>query len=144
MKQEFQDSALFKGKVHCFKFRGGFVAAFREACDGNRSRDVRKVVDNTEAEQACSRVTRGRSGTAGDCHSQSVDYLVMRFFRKTKAAAFRARLLKCEAERRRIVEIVAKYQVPLAQILEHMDRVENEIRVLTTELKLIEMPEPEE
>jgi hypothetical protein len=68
----------------------------------------------------------------------------MGFFRKAKAAAFKARLQKCEAERSRIVEIVTKYQVPLAQIAEHMDRVENEIRVLTAELKLIEMPESEQ
>jgi hypothetical protein len=67
----------------------------------------------------------------------------MGFFRNAKAAAFRARLLKCEAERWRIVEVVTKYQVPLAQIAEHLDRVETDIRILTNELKLIEKPESE-
>ena len=58
--------------------------------------------------------------------------------------AFRARLLMCEAERRRIVEIVTKSQVSLAQIAGRVDRVESDIRVLNHELKLLEMPDSEE
>jgi hypothetical protein len=68
----------------------------------------------------------------------------MGFFRKAKAAAFRARLQLAEAERRRIVDMVTGAQVNLAQIADRMDRVENEIRALTHELKLLEMTEPGE
>ena len=55
----------------------------------------------------------------------------MGLLRKAKAGAFKARLLMCEAERRRIVEIVTKSQVPLAQIADRIARVERDIRVLT-------------
>jgi len=67
----------------------------------------------------------------------------MGFFRRAKLAAFRARLQLAEAERGRIVQMVTKSQVNLARIADRMDRVEDEIRVLTRELKLLEMPEPE-
>lgn len=68
----------------------------------------------------------------------------MGIFRRAKIAAFKARLLKCEAERRRIVQMVDKTLVPLAEIAERVRRVEDEVRVLTRELKSLEMPEPEE
>jgi hypothetical protein len=68
----------------------------------------------------------------------------MSFLRKAKVAAFKARLQLREAERRRIVDSVTKSQVRLAQIAEHVDRVENDIHVLTRELKLLEVPEQEE
>lgn len=68
----------------------------------------------------------------------------MGFLRKAKAAAFRARAQLCEAERRRIVDIVTRSQVNLSQIADRMDRVEYEFRALSHELKLLEMPEPGE
>lgn len=68
----------------------------------------------------------------------------MSFLRKAKAAAFRARLQLAEAERRRIVERVTKAPVNLAEIADRMDRVEYEIRALSRELKLLEMPEREQ
>lgn len=68
----------------------------------------------------------------------------MSFLRKAKVAAFKARLQLREAERRRIVDSVTKSQVRLAQIAEHVDRVEKDIHVLTRELKLLEVPEQEE
>jgi len=68
----------------------------------------------------------------------------MGFFRRAKVSAFRARLQLAEAERGRIVELVMKSQVNLARIADRMDRVENEIRALSRELKLLEMPEPED
>ena len=68
----------------------------------------------------------------------------MSLLRKAKAAAFRARLQLAEAERRRIVERVTKSPVNLAEIADRMDRVEYEIRALTRELKLLEMPDREQ
>lgn len=68
----------------------------------------------------------------------------MGFFHRAKASAFRARLQLAEAERNRIVEMATKTQVSLARIADRMDRVEEEIRALTRELKLLEMPEPED
>lgn len=68
----------------------------------------------------------------------------MTLLRKAKAAAFRARLQLCEAERRRIAETATKSQVNLAMISARLERVEHDIRVLTNELKLLEMPDPEE
>lgn len=68
----------------------------------------------------------------------------MSFFRKARASAFRARLQLAKDERRRIVELVTKSQVNLARIADRMDRVEDEIRALTRELKLLEMPDPED
>lgn len=64
--------------------------------------------------------------------------------RRAKVAAFRARLLVRENERRRLVEVVTKSQVNLARIAERMDRVQNEIRILSNELKLLETSEPDE
>ena len=49
----------------------------------------------------------------------------------------------CEDERRRIVETAMRSQVSLAQITERLERVENDIRILTRELKLLEIPESE-
>ena len=40
--------------------------------------------------------------------------------------------------------MATKTQVSLARIADRMDRVEEEIRALTRELKLLEMPEPED
>ena len=68
----------------------------------------------------------------------------MGFLRKAKIAAFRARLHLAEAERARIVETVTKSQVNLARIADRVDRVDYEIRALTNELKLLEMPDPDE
>ena len=68
----------------------------------------------------------------------------MGFFRKAKIAAFKARLQLAEAERRHVVEMVTRSQVNLARIADRMDRIEYEIRALTQELKLLEMPDPEE
>jgi hypothetical protein len=69
----------------------------------------------------------------------------MGFFRKAKAAAFRARLQLAEAERGRILSVVTSgSQVSLVRIANRMDRVEEEIRALTRELKLLEMPDPED
>jgi hypothetical protein len=63
----------------------------------------------------------------------------MRPLHRVKVAAFKARLQMCEAERRRIVETATKSQVSLAQIAERIELVENDIRVLTNELKLLEI-----
>jgi hypothetical protein len=68
----------------------------------------------------------------------------MAFLRRAKAAAFRARLQLREAERHRIASMATKSQVNLARIRELMDDVENDIRVLSNELKLLEIPAPEE
>lgn len=68
----------------------------------------------------------------------------MGFIRKAKIAAFKARLHLAEAERSRIVEMVTKSQVNLARIAERIDRVDYEIRALTKELKLLEMPDQDE
>jgi hypothetical protein len=68
----------------------------------------------------------------------------MVFFRKARIAAFKARLQMCEAERRRIVRMVTTSPTNLAKITDCVDRVENDIRVLTQEMKLLEIPEPEE
>lgn len=68
----------------------------------------------------------------------------MAFLRKAKIAACKARLQLAETERHDIVEMVTKSQVNLARIADRVDRVEYEIRALTRELKLLEMPEPEE
>ncbi|MGC1423444.1 MAG: hypothetical protein WA354_21755 [Terracidiphilus sp.] len=63
---------------------------------------------------------------------------------KAKIAVFKARLETAEAERKRIVETATKYKVNLAQIAYRLDQVENEIRALSHELRLLEVPEPEE
>jgi hypothetical protein len=68
----------------------------------------------------------------------------MKFFRSAKISAFRTRLQVAETERCDIVQIVSGSQVNLAQIADRVDRVEYEIRALTKELKLLELPEPEE
>ncbi len=68
----------------------------------------------------------------------------MSLLRRARVAAYKARLQLREAERRRIVEVVSKYPVNLAQIAEHVERVEKDIRVLTNELKLLEIPDPDE
>ena len=68
----------------------------------------------------------------------------MGFLHKAKIAAFRARLHLAEAERARIVETVTKSQVNLSRIADRIDRVEYEIRALKNELKLLEMPDPDE
>ena len=63
----------------------------------------------------------------------------MVFRRDPKVEAFKARLQMDEAERRLLVEIVTKSQVNLAKIAERMDRVQQDIRVISNELKLLEM-----
>ena len=70
--------------------------------------------------------------------------ITMGFFRKARIAAFKARLQLCEAERRRIVKMVTTSPTNLARIADCVDRVENDIRALTHEMKLLEMPEPED
>lgn len=65
-------------------------------------------------------------------------------YRRARIVAFKARLETRKAERRHIVELVTKSQVNLARIAERIDSVQNEIRVLSDELKLLEMSEPEE
>ena len=49
-----------------------------------------------------------------------------------------------EAERHRIAAMATKSQVNLARVRELMDDVEHDIRVLSHELKLLEMPESEQ
>ena len=49
----------------------------------------------------------------------------------------------CEDERRRIVETAMRSQVSLAKITERLERVENDISILTRELNLLEIPESE-
>ena len=68
----------------------------------------------------------------------------MTFLRRAKVTAFKARLHMREAERRRIALIATKSQVNLARIRELMDDVEHDIRVLSNELKLLEISQPEE
>lgn len=68
----------------------------------------------------------------------------MGFLRKAKQKAFKARLQVAEAERRHIVEMVTRSQVSLAKIADRIDQVEYEIQALSHELKLLEMPDPEE
>lgn len=68
----------------------------------------------------------------------------MPFLRKAKIAAFNARLQLAEAERRRIVETVTKSQVNLSRIADRIDKIEYELRSLSKELRLLEMPDPEE
>jgi hypothetical protein len=64
--------------------------------------------------------------------------------RKAKASAFNARLRLTESERDRIVGIATKSQVNLARLAYRIDQVQSEIRALSRELKLLEMPETEE
>ena len=64
--------------------------------------------------------------------------------RSAKIAAFRARLQVAEAERCRLAGIVTRSQVNLALITDRVDPVEYEIRALSKELKLLEMPDPDE
>ena len=68
----------------------------------------------------------------------------MVFLHRAKMEAFKARLQMREAERRRIVEIVTKSQVNLARIAQRIDSVQQDIRVLHNELKLLEMSERED
>ena len=68
----------------------------------------------------------------------------MAFLRSSKVAAFKARLQMREAERQRIALMATKSQVNLARIRELMDDAEHDIRVLSNELKLLEIPTPEE
>ena len=65
-------------------------------------------------------------------------------YHRARIVAFKARLETRKAERRRIVELVTKSQVNLARIAERIDSVQNDIRVLSNELKLLEMSELEE
>ena len=67
----------------------------------------------------------------------------MGLLRRSKVGAFRARLQVCEDERRRIVETAMRSQVSLAKITGRLERVDNDIRILTRELKLLEIPESE-
>jgi hypothetical protein len=67
----------------------------------------------------------------------------MAFLRRVKVAAFKARLQMREAERRRIASMATNSQVNLARIRELMDEVEHDIRVLSIELKLLEIPPSE-
>lgn len=68
----------------------------------------------------------------------------MAFLRKAKIAAFKARLQLAEAERKRIVETVTKSQVNMARLADRIDKVEYEIRALSNELRLLEMPNPDD
>jgi len=68
----------------------------------------------------------------------------MAFLRRAKIAAFRRRLQVAETERSRVVEIITRSQVNLGRIADRADRVEYEIRALSHELKLLEMPDPDE
>lgn len=68
----------------------------------------------------------------------------MAFLRKAKIAAFKARLQLAEAERKRIVETVTKSQVNMSRLADRIDKVEYEIHALSNELRLLEMPDPDE
>ena len=68
----------------------------------------------------------------------------MAFLKRAKVAAFKARLQMREAERRHIASMAVKSQVNLARIRELMDDVEHDIRVLSNELRILEIPEPDE
>lgn len=68
----------------------------------------------------------------------------MVFLHRAKVATFKARLQMSEAERSRIVEMITGSQVGLARVAERIDRVQNEIRILNNELKLLEISETEE
>ena len=68
----------------------------------------------------------------------------MAFLKRAKVAAFKARLQMREAERRHIASMAVKSQVNLARIRELMDDVEHDIRVLSNELRMLEIPEPDE
>jgi hypothetical protein len=68
----------------------------------------------------------------------------MGFPRKAKITAFQSRLQVAEAERVRVVEVVTKSQVNLAWIAGRVDRVQYELRALSKELKLLELPDPDE
>ena len=64
--------------------------------------------------------------------------------RKAKKSAFNARLRLAESERDRIVGIATKSQVNLARLAYRIEQVQSEIRALSRELRLLEMPEAEE
>jgi hypothetical protein len=68
----------------------------------------------------------------------------MDFRRRAKIAGIKARLEICEEERRRLLRIVTTTGANLAQISVHVDRVQNELRRLNNELKVLEIAESEE
>lgn len=64
--------------------------------------------------------------------------------RRGKIAAIKARLEMCEAERHELLHVVTTRGAKLAQISERAERIQKELRRLTNELKILELPEPEE
>jgi hypothetical protein len=68
----------------------------------------------------------------------------MTSLRRVKVAAFKARLQMREAERLRIAEMATRSQVNLARIRELMDDAEHDIRILSNELKLLDIRQHEE
>lgn len=68
----------------------------------------------------------------------------MDFRRRGKIAAIKARLEICEAERHELLHVLTTRGANLAKISEHADRIQKEMRRLTNELKVLELPEPEE
>lgn len=61
-----------------------------------------------------------------------------------KIAAIKTRLEICGADRLKLLRIVTTTGANLAQISEHVDRVQKELRRLNNELKVLEMAEREE
>lgn len=66
---------------------------------------------------------------------------IMDFRRRGKIAAIKARLQIREAERDELLRVLSTTGANLAQISEVAEQIEGEIRRLTKELKLLEMPD---
>jgi predicted nuclease with TOPRIM domain len=64
--------------------------------------------------------------------------------RRGKIAAIKARLEICEAERHQLLFVLTTTGAKLAQISDRAEQLEKEFRRLTNELKILEIPEPEE
>jgi len=68
----------------------------------------------------------------------------MDYRRRGRIAALKARLDICEAERRKLLLVLTTTGANVAQISWRAEELQKEFRRLTNELKILEIPEPEE
>lgn len=68
----------------------------------------------------------------------------MDFRRRGKIAAIKARLEICETERDELLYVLTTRGANLSQISERAESIQKELRRLTNELKILELPEAEE
>lgn len=64
--------------------------------------------------------------------------------RRGKIAAIKARLEICETERHELLQVLTTSGAKLSQVSETAERIQKELRRLANELKILELPEPEE